>query len=156
MLKLGVNEKFEMKEWHYMFNKVPSSSPNLTEENIEALKQLFPEIVTEGGKINFDKLKVLLGESVDTGREKYEFTWPGKQEMMQGLQVPSKATLKVDEQSSKNMKKTKNSYIEGDNLEVLKTLQKSYHNKLKVIYIVIHSLFIYRSLSILRVELIGL
>lgn len=135
MLKLGVNEKIEMKEWHYMFNKVPSSSPNLTEENIEVLKQLFPEIVTDGEKINFDKLKVLLGESVDTGREKYEFTWPGKQEMMQGLQVPSKATLKVDEQSSKNMKKTKNLYIEGDNLEVLKTLQKSYHNKIKLIYI---------------------
>lgn len=135
MLKLGVKEKFEMKEWHYMFNKVPSGSPNLTEENIEALKQLFPETVTDGGKINFDKLKVLLGESVDTGREKYEFTWPGKQKMRQSLQVPSKATLKVDEQSSKNMLETKNIFIEGDNLLILKALQKSYYNKIKVIYI---------------------
>lgn len=139
-----------------MYKKVPSGSMDITQENINVMKQLFPEALTDGGKIDFDKLKLLLGEEIHRGREKYEFTWPGKIDTIRGAQLPTKATLKLDEKSSKNIESTENLYIEGDNLEVLKILQKSYYNKIKMIYIVIHSLFIYCSLSILRVELIGL
>lgn len=116
-------------------HRVPSSSPDLSEQNIEQLKQLFPEILTDGKKIDFDKLKLILGGEVDESRERYNFTWHGKRESMRGAQIPSKGTLKVDKESSKNFDKTENLYIEGDNLEVLKLLQKSYNGKIKMIYI---------------------
>lgn len=118
--------------------KLDGKSMNLTQENIQALKQLFPDIVTEG-KIDFDKLKLVLGEEVDTRKEKYEFTWHGKTKSLKMAQTPSTGTLRPDLESSKNWDKTENLYIEGDNLEVLKLLQKSYFGKVKMIYIVIHS-----------------
>ncbi len=118
-----------------MYKKVPSGSMDITQENINVMKQLFPEALTDGGKIDFDKLKLLLGEEIHRGREKYEFTWPGKIDTIRGAQLPTKATLKLDEKSSKNIESTENLYIEGDNLEVLKILQKSYYNKVKMIYI---------------------
>ncbi|HWO95848.1 MAG TPA: site-specific DNA-methyltransferase [Bacillus sp. (in: firmicutes)] len=114
--------------------KLDGKSLDLAKENIQALKQLFPEIVTEG-KIDFDKLKVVLGEEIETRKEKYEFTWHGKTQSLKTAQTPSTGTLRPDKESSKNWETTENLYIEGDNLEVLKLLQKSYFGKIKLIYI---------------------
>ncbi|TCS84501.1 site-specific DNA-methyltransferase [Tepidibacillus fermentans] len=114
--------------------KLDGKSLDLTQENINALKQLFPEIVTEG-KIDFDKLKLILGEEIEIRKEKYEFTWHGKTQAIKLAQTPSTGTLRPDKESSKNWDTTENLYIEGDNLEVLKLLQKSYFGKIKMIYI---------------------
>ena len=118
-----------------MINKLNGESVNITEQNIEYLKELFPEILTDGKKIDFDKLKTILGESVEAEQERYQFTWNGKKKMIIGSQKPSKGTLRPDIEKSKNFDTTENLYIEGDNLEVLKLLQKSYNGKVKVIYI---------------------
>lgn len=116
-------------------NKVPSSSPDLTNENIKKLKELFPEILTDGEQIDFDKLKTILGQEVNGEKERYSFNWHGKKDTILGAQKPSKGTLRPDKEKSKNFDTTENLYIEGDNLEVLKLLQKSYSNKIKMIYI---------------------
>ena len=115
-------------------NPVPSSSLDITEQNIEKLKELFPEVLTEK-KIDFDKLRLILGDEVETAPERYSFTWNGKKEAMQLAQQPTVATLKPNKAKSKNWDETQNLYIEGDNLEVLKILQKSYANKVKLIYL---------------------
>jgi adenine-specific DNA-methyltransferase len=114
--------------------KLDGKSMDIVKANIEALKQLFPEVVTEG-KIDFEKLKLILGEEIETRNEKYEFTWHGKTRAMKLAQTPSTGTLRPDKASSKNWDTTENLYIEGDNLEVLKLLQKSYFGKIKMIYI---------------------
>src|SRR5690606_14568749 len=114
--------------------KLDGKSMNIVKANIEALKQLFPEVVTEE-KIDFEKLKLILGEEIETRNEKYEFTWHGKTQAMKLAQTPSTGTLRPDKASSKNWDTTENLYIEGDNLEVLKQLQKSYFGKIKMIYI---------------------
>ncbi|PTK87674.1 site-specific DNA-methyltransferase [Staphylococcus haemolyticus] len=116
-------------------NKIPSSSSDLTKENIEKLKELFPEILTDGEQIDFDKLKTILGQKVNGEKERYSFNWHGKKDAILGAQKPSKGTLRPDKDKSKNFDTTENLYIEGDNLEVLKLLQKSYSNKIKMIYI---------------------
>lgn len=115
-------------------NKVSSESVDITEQNIEKLKELFPEILTEK-KIDFEKLRVILGDEVDDSPERYSFTWNGKKQAMRLAQQPTTATLKPNKEKSKNWDETQNLYIEGDNLEVLKLLQKSYSNKVKMIYI---------------------
>ncbi|TDM33012.1 site-specific DNA-methyltransferase [Macrococcoides canis] len=115
--------------------KVPSSSSDLTNENIKKLKELFPEILTDGEQIDFDKLKTILGQEVNGEKERYSFNWYGKKDAILGAQKPSKGTLRPDKEKSKNFDTTENLYIEGDNLEVLKLLQKSYSNKIKMIYI---------------------
>ncbi|EMT45811.1 site-specific DNA-methyltransferase [Anoxybacillus flavithermus] len=114
--------------------RLDGKSMDLVRTNIEALKQLFPEVVTEG-KIDFEKLKLVLGEEIEKRNERYEFTWYGKTQAMKLAQTPSTGTLRPDKQSSKNWDTTENVYIEGDNLEVLKLLQKSYFGKIKMIYI---------------------
>jgi len=114
--------------------KLDGKSLDLVRTNIEALKKLFPEVVTEG-KIDFEKLKLVLGEEIEKRNERYEFTWHGKTQTMKLAQTPSTGTLRPDKQSSKNWDTTENLYIEGDNLEVLKLLQKSYFGKIKMIYI---------------------
>ncbi|RAK14179.1 adenine-specific DNA-methyltransferase [Anoxybacillus vitaminiphilus] len=114
--------------------KLDGKSLDLVKTNIEALKQLFPEVVTEG-KIDFEKLKLVLGEEIEKRNERYEFTWHGKTQAMKLAQTPSTGTLRPDKASSKNWDTTENLYIEGDNLEVLKLLQKSYFGKIKMIYI---------------------
>ncbi|MGE7942219.1 site-specific DNA-methyltransferase [Lysinibacillus xylanilyticus] len=118
-----------------MVNKMNGESLDLTEQNIARLKELFPEILTDGDKIDFDMLKTLLGEVVETEQERYQFTWHGKKKMIEGAQKPSKGTLRPVPEKSKNYDTTENLYIEGDNLEVLKLLQKSYNGKIKMIYI---------------------
>lgn len=116
-------------------DKMSGETIDLTKKNIEKLKQLFPEIISEGDKIDFDKLKMIMGNAIDDQKERYNFTWHGKKESMLGAQKPSKGTLRPDKEKSKNFDTTENLYIEGDNLETLKLLQKSYNNKIKVIYI---------------------
>ena len=114
--------------------KMDSLSLDLEKQNIEKIKELFPEAVEEG-KINFDVLKTFLGDEVDDSKEKYQFTWNGKANSIKLAQTPSSATLRPCKDKSKNWDSTENLYIEGDNLEVLKQLQKTYYGKIKIIYI---------------------
>lgn len=100
----------------------------------QQLKQLFPEAFTED-KVDFDQLKRVLGDWIEPGKERFGLTWPGKAECMRVIQEPSIATLKPVRAESVNFDKTENLFIEGDNLEVLKLLQKSYYGKIKLIYI---------------------
>lgn len=114
--------------------KLSMESTDITQENINKIKELFPQVVTEG-KIDFDVLKTILGEQIENQNERYQFTWNGKSDTIRFAQKPSTGTLRPDKESSKNWDTTENLYIEGDNLEVLKLLQKTYHNKIKMIYI---------------------
>jgi len=109
-------------------------SADIVEDNIQKLKQLFPEVFAEDS-IDFDKLKAVLGENVDEGEERYNFTWWGKSKALRLAQTPSTGTLRPCPEESKNWDTTQNLYIEGENLEVLKLLQKPYHNRIKMIYI---------------------
>ena len=109
-------------------------SKNIVSDNISKLKEIFPEIVAED-KIDFDELKLILGEEIDDSKEKYSFTWPGKIQAIRESQKQSTGTLRPCKEESKNWDTTKNLYIEGDNLEVLKLLQKGYYNKINAIYI---------------------
>ncbi|WP_259399163.1 site-specific DNA-methyltransferase [Pseudoalteromonas sp. SG43-7] len=111
-----------------------SKSLDITDANIEQLKQIFPDVFSEG-KVDFDALKAVLGEAVDDSDERYNFTWNGKNRARQIAQTPSTGTLRPCKEDSVNWDSTENLFIEGDNLEVLKLLQKSYHKKVKVIYI---------------------
>jgi adenine-specific DNA-methyltransferase len=115
--------------------KLDPSSMNICEEQKAKLKELFPEVFTEGGKIDFERLKLTLGEDVDTGKERYGMNWPGKSECFKTIQQPSIATLVPCPEESVDFDTTENLFIEGDNLEVLKLLQKSYLGKIKMIYI---------------------
>lgn len=119
--------------------KITSDSPesrslDITKQNIEQLKQIFPDVFTEG-KVDFEALKAALGEIVDDSAERYNFTWSGKAKARQIAQTPSTGTLLPSKEKSVNWDTTENLFIEGDNLEVLKLLQKSYHKKVKMIYI---------------------
>ncbi len=102
---------------------------------IAELLRLFPEARTEGGKIDFKRLEHALGETVDVGRERYGMNWPGKADCFPTIQTPSMGTLRPCLEESVNFDTTENLIIEGDNLEVLKLLQKSYLGKVKMIYI---------------------
>ena len=109
-------------------------SKDIILDNISKLKEIFPEIVTED-KIDFDELRLILGDEIDDSKEKYSFTWPGKTQAIRESQKQSSGTLRPCKEESKNWNTTQNLYIEGDNLEVLKLLQKGYYNKIKAIYI---------------------
>ncbi len=110
-------------------------SMDIAEARRQELFRLFPEIRTEGGKLDFDRLRLALGEAVDVGRERYGMTWPGKADCFKTIQTPSMGTLRPCPEQSVNWDTTENLIIEGDNLEVLKLLQKSYLGKVKMIYI---------------------
>ena len=114
--------------------KLTGESMNITEENLKAMQQLFPEAFEEG-KIDFDVLRQLLGDFVDDEQERYSFKWNGKGKALRLSQTPSMGTLRPCKEESKDWDNTENLYIEGDNLEVLKLLQKSYYGKVKMIYI---------------------
>ena len=114
--------------------KINGYSLNLEKQNIDRIKELFPEAVEEG-KINFDMLRAMLGDEIDDSREKYQFTWNGKAKAIKMAQTPSSTTLRPCKEKSKDWDTTENLYIEGDNLEVLKQLQKTYYGKIKLIYI---------------------
>ena len=110
-------------------------SHDTVNEKIAELLRLFPEIRTEGTKIDFDRLKLALGENVDVGKERYGMNWPGKAECFKTIQSPSLGTLRPCPEEGINFDTTENLIIEGDNLEVLKLMQKSYLGKVKMIYI---------------------
>jgi adenine-specific DNA-methyltransferase len=115
--------------------KLDLRSHDTAGDKIAELLRFFPEIRTEGGKLDFERLKLALGESVDVGKERYGMNWPGKAECFKTIQTPSVATLRPCLEESVNFDTTENLIIEGDNLEVLKLLQKSYIGKIKMIYI---------------------
>jgi len=102
--------------------------------NVAALKALFPAAVADG-RIDFDTLRQLLGDEVDDGDERYGLNWPDKRRARRLALTPSNGTLRPAREDSVNWDSTRNLIIEGDNLEVLKLLQKSYPNKAKLIYI---------------------
>lgn len=114
--------------------ELTGESRDIVSDNISKLKEIFPEVVTED-KIDFKKLELILGEVIDDSKEKYSFTWPGKTQAIRESQKQSTGTLRPSHESSKNWDITQNLYIEGDNLEVLKLLQKGYYGKIKAIYI---------------------
>ena len=116
------------------FEPEETKSADILAENIEQLKALFPEAFTEG-KIDFDVLKQLLGGAVDEREEKYGLNWHGKRRARQLALTPSTGTLRPCPEDSVDWDTTQNLMIEGDNLEVLKLLQKSYAGKVKLIYI---------------------
>jgi adenine-specific DNA-methyltransferase len=109
-------------------------SEDILETNIDTLKKLFPTIVKEG-KIDMKELEALLRDEVESDEEYYRFTWAGKSNARREANKPSTATLRPVKEESKNWDTTENVFIEGDNLEVLKLLQKSYANQIKMIYI---------------------
>jgi adenine-specific DNA-methyltransferase len=109
-------------------------TPDIAEENIQKLKQLFPEVFTDN-KVDFEKLQQVLGKYVEDSNERYNFTWNGKGRALRISQTPSLGTLRPCKEESKDWDTTQNLYIEGDNLEVLKLIQKSYYSKVKMIYI---------------------
>ena len=113
---------------------VERMSPAPNAERIEQLKQLFPEIDCEG-KIDFDKLRELLDGGVDDRPERYSFSWAGKRDAIRLLSASSRATLMPDRDESLDFDTTQNLFIEGDNLEALKLLYKSYFGRVKMIYI---------------------
>ena len=112
------------------------ASADIVQENVQHLKELFPEAFTENG-VNFDTLRQLLGDLkvLDEGEEKYGLNWHGKKQARQIALTPSLGTLLPCPEESVDWGTTQNLFIEGDNLEVLKLLQKSYANKVKMIYI---------------------
>lgn len=114
--------------------KLNGKSKDIVKDNIDKLKSLFPDVFTEDG-IDFDALKGALGEYVDDKDERYQFTWHGKSQARRLAQTPSTGTLRPCKDESMNWDTTENLFIEGDNLEVLKLLQKSYNKKIKMIYI---------------------
>jgi len=107
---------------------------DIAEENIIKLKAIFPDVFTDG-KVDFEKFQQVLGNYIETSNERYNFTWNGKAKALRLSQMPSTGTLRPCKEESKDWDQTQNLYIEGDNLEVLKLLQKSYHGKVKMIYI---------------------
>lgn len=123
--------KFE-KEIH--MEKLNGESMNMVDTNVERLKELFPECVCDG-KIDFDALRTLLGDNIEVSNERYSFNWIGKNDSLKLALTPTTGTLRPCKEKSVDWDKTQNLYIEGDNLEVLKTLKKTYHNQIKMIYI---------------------
>ena len=114
--------------------KLTGESKDIVLDNILMLKEIFPDVFNED-KIDFDKLKLDLGEYVDNSNDKYSFIWPNKINAIKESQKQSTGTLRPFYKDGKNWNGTNNLYIEGDNLEVLKLLQKAYYNKIDVIYI---------------------
>ena len=109
-------------------------SLNITEEKLNKLKDILPEAFSEG-KVDWEKLKAALGDDVEFKNERYVLNWAGKSDAFKVLQSPTTATLVPDKEESVDFDNTDNIFIEGENLEVLKVLQKSYFGKIKMIYI---------------------
>ena len=114
--------------------KVNLTSSDLTEEKLAELRRVLPEAFSED-RIDWEKLRAVLGEKIDERIEKFGFTWAGKSGAIQNVLIPSKATLRPDKKDSVKFDESENLFIEGDNLEVLKLLQKAYFEQVKMIYI---------------------
>lgn len=107
---------------------------DIVSDNLEKLKQLFPEVFTEN-KIMWDRLQQILGGYIETEQERYEFNWNGKSQAIQLAQKQTTSTLRPCKDYGMNWESADNIYIEGDNLEVLRLLQNSYWGKVKLIFI---------------------
>ena len=123
-----------MTDNDYEIREIPGTSPVFKNEIAIALADLLPEVISDG-KIDVEKLRQILGEDLTDERERFGLSWPGKMRALRAAQEPTTATLKPVLDKSKNWEHTKNVFIEGDNLETLKILQKHYHGKIKLIYI---------------------
>jgi len=117
-----------------LIHETEPATPNFRTELAAQLHDLVPEAIADG-KVDVEKLKELLAEDVADDNERFGLFWPGKKRAMRAAQEPTTATLRPDFENSKDWDTTKNLFIEGDNLEVLKILQKHYHAKIKMIYI---------------------
>jgi len=116
--------------------KLNLESMNIPDHKKQLLKEAFPEVFGEGDKVDFEKLKAALGEQVEQpGKERFGLSWAGKSKLIQIIQEQSRGTLRPAKEESVDWDTTENVFIEGDNLEVLKLLQKSYLGKIKMIYI---------------------
>lgn len=114
--------------------ETPSTTLNFKTELASQLSELIPEAIADG-KVDVERLKELLGDDAGDDRERFGLFWPGKKRALRAAQEPTAATLRPDFENSKDWETTNNVFIEGDNLEVLKILQKHYHGKIKMIYI---------------------
>ena len=123
-----------MKKEKPSIERIERRSVNLIAEQVAKLKEVFPEAVTES-KVDFEKLRATLGDEIDERPERYSFNWAGKRDAIRLLQTPSRATLIPAPKESVNFEETNNVFIEGENLEVLKLLYKSYFGRVKMIYI---------------------
>jgi adenine-specific DNA-methyltransferase len=116
-------------------DRVPKTVPEVTQAQIERLKAIFPECVSEG-KVDFARLRATLGRlDALAGDDTYTFTWAGKREAFRAIQTPSGASLAPAPEEAVNWDETRHLFIEGENLEVLKLLYKSYFGRVKMIYI---------------------
>ncbi len=115
-------------------HETPSTTPNFQTELAAQLAELMPEVIADG-KVDVEKLKELLDGDAADSSERFGLFWPGKKRALRAAQEPTTATLRPDFENSKDWDTTKNVFIEGDNLEVLKILQTHYHAKIKMIYI---------------------
>jgi adenine-specific DNA-methyltransferase len=114
---------------------VSAATPDIVGEQIERLKRIFPECVSEG-EVDFDLLQATLGEADALAEhDAYTFTWAGKEDAFRAIQTPSGASLRPAPEESVDWDETRHLFIEGENLEVLKLLYKSYFGKVKMIYI---------------------
>lgn len=117
-----------------IIDKLPLTSHDIATDKLEQLRGIFPEVFAEG-KIDHDTLLRMLGKWVEPGKERFGLNWPGKADCMKVIQSPSVGTLLPMRDDSVNFDTSENLIIEGDNLEVLKLLQRSYYGKVKMIYI---------------------
>lgn len=115
-------------------NKVNLTSSNLSDEKLAELRRILPEAFSEN-KIDWEKLRTVLGDEIDSRIEKFNFSWAGKSTAIKNVLIPSVATLRPVKDESVKFDESENLFIEGDNLEVLKLLQKAYFEKVKMIYI---------------------
>jgi adenine-specific DNA-methyltransferase len=114
--------------------QLAAESPDQRQELLQRLKAAAPEAFVEG-KLDLDALKSLLGESVEAGQERFTFSWAGKRGAIAMLQAPTRSTLVPDTAASVDFEAAQHVFIEGENLEVLKVLYRSYHGRIKLIYI---------------------
>jgi adenine-specific DNA-methyltransferase len=114
--------------------KLSLETPNPVLARLEVLREHLPEIFSDG-KIDLERLKTLLGDDLESNRERFGLSWAGKAEAVRAVQISSTGALRPKRDESVDFDSTGNAIIEGDNLEVLKLLQRSYHNKIKMIYI---------------------
>ena len=117
-----------------LISEVPASSPDFQSEAAQKLASLFPEVIADG-KIDVTALQTLLGTDAAGGGGRFGLFWPGKAQAIRAAQTPTTATLAPDHENSVDWDTTQNVVIEGDNLEVLKILQKHYYGRIKMIYI---------------------
>ncbi len=114
--------------------ETPSSSPNFQTELAAQLAELVPEAIADG-KIDVQKLQELISDDFAESNERFGLFWPGKKQSLRAAQAPTVATLTPDFDGSVNWDSTENLFIEGENLETLKVLQRHYHGKIRVIYV---------------------